>query len=213
MSVDMIPLNPAWKSQAGASVSQAPPQEYAMQSLMDYAVFSVSGSTIPGKYAGAEWYINRPIPVGDKAVCHSFDMELSDSSVAYAQACESDCIFTDGQGYKYNRSFEVAGTNLQIADVSGKWVTFSSMSAKLTPDVVHRIQIFHTFDFVKKVSSTVGAAVDGSLYLVPANLQNVPATKSTWQDFNQVLVQMQLTLTQTAGAFSETVGNMVLLWA
>lgn len=213
MPIDLIPLNPSWKSQAGDTVSQAAPQEYAMQPLFEYAVFSVSGSTIPGKYAGAEWFINRPIPVGAKAVCHSFDMELSDSSVTYAQACESDCIFTDGQGYKYNRSFQVAGTALQIANASGAWVTFATMPAKLTPDVIHRIQIFHTFDFVKKVSSTIGASVDGSFYLVPANLQNVPATKSNWTDFNQVIVQMQLTLTQAAGAFSETAGNMVLLWA
>jgi len=211
MSIDAIPLNPAWKSQAGASVSQAAPQEYAMESLLDYAVFSVSGTTVPGKYAGAEWYINRPIPSGAKACCLSFDMELSDSATQYAQALESDCIFTDPQGYKYNRSFQVAGLALEIARQDGSWVPFTTIPAKLATSASHRIQIFHTLDFVKRVSSTVAASLDGNLYLVPENLQNVGALKSNWTP-NQVLVQMQETLTLAAGAFSESVGNMNLIW-
>lgn len=215
MSVDRIPLSPAWKAQAGPPVSPCAPLEYAMEPALDCAVFSVSGTTKPGLYPGAEWYIARPIPAGAKAVCFSFDMELSDSATQYAQAQESDCIFTDAQGYKYNRSFEVnpGGMTLQISDKNGAWVNFATLSSKLATSVAHKVQIFHTFDFTKKLSSTVAVAIDGALYLVPANLQNVTAVKSNWNDFNQVIVQMQLGLTSAAGAFSQTVGNMQLIWS
>lgn len=219
MIIDWVPLYPAWKAQAGGSVSDGVPQEYAMEPVLDYAVFSVSGSVTPGKYAGAEWYLARPIPTGSHAVCHSFEMELSASSLTDAQAEESDLILTgaketDGSAYKYNRSFQInaAALTLQIAKADGSWVNFASIASKLMPNIAHKIQIFHTFDFVKKISSTTAVAIDADLYLVPVSLQNVPAVKSNWTDYNQVIVQMQLDLTQKAGAFSETVGKMKLMW-
>lgn len=219
MSIDKIPLNPSWKSQAGPPVAPCAPLEYAMQPVLDVAVFTVAGTTKPGLYPGAEWYQTFPIPLGVKAVCHSFDMELSTSAAVYDNADESDCIFTGpmvslGKAYKANRSSQIVGKSLMIADKNGKWVEFAEMPARLTTDDPHRIQIFHTFDFVKEISSTVAEAIDGTLYVVPANLQNVPMTLSDWTDYNQVIVQMQSGLTNDPkAAFSKTVGNMELIWS
>lgn len=189
-----------------------------MQPVLDVAVFTVAGTMKPGLYPGAEWYQAFPIPVGAKAVCHSFDMELSTSSSVYDNADESDCIFTGpmvspGKAYKANRSFEITGKSLQVSDKNGQWVTFATMPARLTTDNPHRIQIFHTFDFVKNISSTVAVAIDGDLYPVSDNLQNVPMTLSNWTDYEQVIVQMQSGLTNDPkAAFSKTVGKMNLIW-
>lgn len=209
-------LSPAWKSQAGPPVSPCAPAKYSMQPMLDVAVFSVSGTTKAGLYPGAEWYQAFPIPAGATAVCHVIDMELSDSAAQYSQAEEYDCIFTGpmvatGKAYKANRSFQIAGTALQIANAAGSWVTFATLPTKLSTSVAHRIQIFHTFDFTKNVSATVAVAIDGQLYLVPANMQPVPMTLSNWTDYNQVIVQKQSGLTAAAGAYSVTV-KMSLDW-
>jgi hypothetical protein len=217
MSITLIPLNPAWKAQAGPPVSPCAPQEYSMQPVLDVAVFSVSGTTVPEKYPGAEWYQAFPIPLGATAVCHSWDMELSSSAAEYSQAEECDCIFTGpmvspGKAYRANRSFEFAGTALQIADVNGKWVTFATMPSKLSTGVTHRIQVFHAFNFTKTISSTVAVAVDGTLYPVPLNLQNIPMTLDDWTDYNEVMIQKQSDLTSAGGAYSVTVGKMEMIW-
>lgn len=218
MAVTRIPLNPAWKSQAGPPVAPCAPQEYAMQPVLDVAVFTVAGTTKPGLYPGAEWYIARPIPAGATAVCLSFEIELSDSATEFSQAEEIDCIFTGpmvtaGVSYKANRSFQIAGTALQIANAAGSWVTFANLPTKLSTSVPHRIQIFHAFDFAKNVSSTLAVAIDGRLFLVAPALQNVPAAKSNWTDYSQVIIQKQSDLTAAAGAYSVTVGKMELDWS
>jgi hypothetical protein len=216
--MDHIPLSPIWKSHAGGSVSPCAPKVYTMVTNSDgSATFTVSGTTVAGEYAGAEWYIARPIPQGASKFCLSYTITVSPSSLTEANAIETDCIATDSLGLNYNGSLELnygSGGTIDVGSGSGGWAHTGVQPGKYTPNVPHKVEIFYSMDFINKRMSVLAMAIDGALYLIPVQYQNVAAVNEGWKDFTQVMVQVQLGLTPAAGSFSVTIGNdMKLIWS
>ena len=62
------------------------------------------------------------------------------------------------------------------------WVNTGFIVPEITPDVWHTLEFRFWFDEVACVFSVLSIQYDDQLYMIPSNLQNVPAQNTNWEE-------------------------------
>jgi len=166
-------------------------------------------------YATVEGYITRPnfVTRGFPYTTFNYTIVVDDRTAGQAQVIETDLIrivkHTDGSVFKYDGSFQInimEGWMLQVdgpAPTAGapSWKDTGIIIPALAPNVPHTVSIKHFSDTVKRVHSVLSATIDGVVYPIPAAMQNIPATPSTWAPDTD-LPQVQLTTNKGGGGYA-----------
>jgi hypothetical protein len=176
------------------------------------AILTVIGFAGAKNYEDVDFYKTVPFNcAGVTKVCQSFDRLFATGSNATLQAIETDLEIVGPDGYKYNTSLQIVQATgaLQVSDVKGNWVSTGNIVPAETENLWHHVQIFNNYDFVGHTSGTAAFAIDDDLYLIPTNLQKVPATLSTWGK-NAATVQLQLDENTTDGVIVAKYNNVTL---
>lgn len=173
--------------------------------------FAVNGPA----YAVFEAYATRPAPPARSTNgILQLDIITDSNAPAHSQIIELDTIICLG-GFKYNGSQQLnnhLGGQAQIVNAAGQWVSVpGGLFRPLPPNLMQRYELFYSFDTVKRTFSFEEIRVAGAVCTVPASMQNIPATPTTWPD--QALFQVQLGLNAEPGAFAVEVDNAQYVWA
>ncbi|HMG85593.1 MAG TPA: hypothetical protein VK574_07610 [Terracidiphilus sp.] len=123
----------------------------------------------------------RPILPNTGRFQMSYDFRIG-GNLQGANVFETDTILiavcADGVKRKFNLSLQRHIATGQI-DI-GNWTDTTLRAGALSQNTKHKVVIYYSFDLTKNVCSVLAYSCDGIPQSVPANLQNMPATQSTW---------------------------------
>jgi hypothetical protein len=197
-----------WKQEVGANIGGVSPTSYGFYLFGEMMVFYTEGT------AYADWLaaISRPICPNSGKLSLAFEVIVDEDSLTSAQALEFDTKLSIAS-YIYNFSSQLnyaEGGTLQISNAAGSWIDTGFKPGKLTPLTWHTFVFNYSFNTSTKTYSFVSAEIDGVLYTIPANLQNLKAVESNWAD--SANFQVQLDLNSVGGSFSEALQNVEYVW-
>jgi hypothetical protein len=218
-----------WKDHVesdGSNVGGCDPASYLReQQFPPAAQFYLQGTTQKGKglCPTVEWYIERQIPANSGAVSIVLDEMIGYDTFSNGHALERDLILLIADAatkktWKYNLSFDIyieGGWKLRVSDAKGDWVDTGLSCGPLAAGICHHIELFHAFDVTKKTFGTKAVAIDGVLYLIPAQFQGIAAEETNWTA-GLAILQVQQEMTAKAGdaglAMSQELLRADLVW-
>lgn len=212
MIVDFVPSE--WNTHTpadGSNIGGAQPTKYGVVSGIPGSGGSLVYIEGPA-YADFEAYITRPVLPNTGSLELRFTLMPDTKSETVAQAIETDTILTIG-GWTYNLSAQVnyeEGGMLQIADAAGKWVDTGLVVGEYQDGGFTGCSIQYTFDEATHTSSVVSFKNALNKFIIPENLQNIPAQQRGWAD--GAIFQVQLDLASKGGAFSVVVDDVKYRW-
>jgi hypothetical protein len=209
-----LQMQPNWASHVGSIIGGVPPSKYGwtLDPLLGtrsfYTEYSGSG------YADWEAYITRPVMTNTGNLGLRFNLMVNPAVITCAQALEFDTRVGDKDGYNYNFSHQLnyaEGGHLQISNAQGDWVDTGFVPGKLqTPDTWYPYYLKYYFDIVKKTYGFISISIGVQTYVIPSNLQNLPAVKNNWAEC--AIFQVQQDLVQDGGAYTTTIGAAQFEW-
>ena len=168
-------------------------------------------------YATYEVYRSIPLPANAAVpsiigAILSFDL-MPDARVPLGnQIVETDFLYTSSIGLTHNCSVQrhfIEKEMMQVSDQTGHWVDSGFTAPPLTADVWHTHKFYYSFDLNKGRYGTQAMQIDGSLGIVPFQLQGLTPIAKGWAP--GLMIQIQTTLNKNPGASSIKVRNMRLV--
>jgi hypothetical protein len=80
----------------------------------------------------------------------------------------------------------------QIDQDPPAWVNSGFIVPEIDPDVWHDIDYRFWFDPDAAIFSILSINLDGDKYMIPSNLQNVPAQETNWEEVASVQIQNEI---------------------
>lgn len=214
MITQKLNLATPWPSHTqadGSNVGGVPPITYSFLPIpgkKPAALLSTSGnSQPPSGYPAAEWYQHAlPLQANTGNLQFIFDLTVDANTLTAANVIETDTLIITA-GHKFNLSGQrhVATGQIDVADAAGHWVDTGIRAGAFVPGFKNKVIWTYVFDPVKFIGSVVSYACNGIVYPVPANLQNVPASTSTWAA--GVMPQFQMGSLPAGNPWSEKITN------
>lgn len=183
-------------------------------------LFTVDGFAGAKNYEDVDFFTSVPNPpAGLSSQCFSCLITPGANNSQLCQANEIDNLViaqTLKKGrVKFNRSMQInnaAGGQLQIAAADGSWLSVpGAVPGPLAELQPNSVRAYNVFDFVNGVSSTLAVGINGHLYLIPGNMQNVPAASCTWAE--ETLIQLQLDDNEQDGIITAKFDQVNLVWS
>lgn len=215
MITQKLDLTKAWPSHVqsdGSNIGGVDPAIYSCLPIpgkKPALLLATSGnSKPPSGYPAVEWYQHPlPIPQNTGNLQFIFDLTVDSNTLTAANVIETDTlIITNGHKFNLSGQRHVASGQIDVADANGHWADTGIRAGALVPNVKIRIVWTYTYDPVKMVCSVVSYACNGVVYPVPANLQNVPASASTWSV--GVMPQFQMGSLPAGNPWSEKISGV-----
>lgn len=215
-TISAIQTLTGWKEQTGSNIGGVAPAKYSFSQNIQWqpqaALLAVTG--ISGKYC--DWLVGAlALPLlpntGHLALRHRFMVDAGFAQAA--QARELDTKITDANGITYNGSSQwncaekPGSMSFQVDKAGGGWVDTGIVIPKFAPNVEHVERIEYEFNIAAKTYSVVSIEVDGVLYPLPANLQNLPGKNVGWAK-SEILPQMQQDVNTTGGSWEWLVEDL-----
>lgn len=160
--------------------------------------------------------LQRPLmPVfNPAAILLTFEYELCTDGKApsLAQAIETDLLYCDAAGYKYNGSLQnnyQQGGQIQVANAAGNWVDAGVVEGKYAPNQWHSVSIAYLISTVAHTLTYVSITIDNVVYPLG---QTVAAQLMSPAWMPGVYNQLQLDLAAAGGAYSVGFKNIADVW-
>ena len=194
-----------WGTQVGASIGGKTPSAYGITQGTPVSPTAAQFRTSGEPYSDWLAYSARWIPSSASSFLMDFDLWIDERVAACAQALEFDL---KSKTFDFSAQLNIQAGWVWQVDKAGAWVDVGPV-APLTSHAKHHFTIAGKFSATSY--SPLSVTIDGISRLVPAALQNQPATNTNWAP-GVANVQIQLDANVAGGYFSMEIDNLCITW-